>query len=227
MDINQVAAKVRARDPSSLLRSLAEGFAAGKSDLSATPLVTVQLAYGHLLEGKILRVESKGSDECVSMIVDLGRGSTGEKMAFFSLRQVLSVIIHQPIHFADLVSGGELARPPSGPVLSRLQLRREFENVSLGPTLAVDWDRIPPDDIAASNLKTLVAALAESSTSIRADDLGKRAWSQVKRLVIKHEAQAELAVRLADEVLTCSVDFLRALPAELRARVTALLNSVL
>jgi hypothetical protein len=60
--------------------------------------------------------------------------------------------------------------------------------------LHVDWTALGTADLVTGNLASLLRGLREAVAQVRADDMGQRAWAQVRTLRVEHHAGSPLSV---------------------------------
>jgi hypothetical protein len=91
----------------------------------------------------------------------------------------------------------------------------------------VDWAALGGSGLMASNLATLLHALRDAVAQVRADDMGQRAWAQVRTLRVEHHAGSPLSVQPIAGGMAVHADLSaalpRALPGELVRKISALL----
>ena len=91
----------------------------------------------------------------------------------------------------------------------------------------MDWAAVPGSGLPLGNLATLLHGLREAVSQVRADDMGQRAWTQVRTLRVEHHAGSPLSVLPITDGLAVRADLTaalpRALPGELVTKISALL----
>jgi hypothetical protein len=202
--------------PETLLRTLAS-VAAGDTP----PFLTIYLSGGHVLGGGLVTVDAdRGSD-----VVVLSDPETG-RLWYALLSSVVAVELRNPEPFQDLLTGGRVPLPQAGEPVTRLALQREFAPVGEFP-VDVDWAALDGSGLLLSNLASLLRGLRGAVAQVRADDMGQRAWAQVRTLRVEHRAGSPLSVLPIADGLTVQADLSaalpRALPGELVRQVSALL----
>jgi hypothetical protein len=202
--------------PQAVLQTLAS-VAAGDTP----PFLTVHLAGGHVLGGGLVTVGAdRGSD-----VVVLADPETG-RLGYALLSSVVAVELRNPEPFQDLLTGGRLPLPQAGEPVTRLALRREFAPAEEFP-LDVDWAALDGSGLVTGNLASLLRGLRDAVAQVRADDMGQRAWAQVRTLRVEHRAGSPLLVLPVTDGLAVQADLTaalpRALPGELVRQISALL----
>ncbi len=207
---------VLALAPANVLRTLA-----GVATDGEAPRLTVHLSGGHVLVGGLVAVGAdRGSD-----VVVLADPETG-RLGYALLANVVAVEVLNPELFRDLLSGGRLPLPQAGEPVTQFALRREFAPTREFP-VDVDWHALDGSDLALGNLASLLRGLREAVAQVRADEMGKRAWEQVRTLRVEHHAGAVLSVLPVADGLSVRADLSAALPralaGELFRKISALL----
>jgi hypothetical protein len=81
--------------------------------------------------------------------------------------------------------------------------------------------------VMTGNLASLLRGLRDAVAQVRADEMGQRAWAQVRTLRVEHHAGSRLSVLRAADGLAVRADLSaalpRALPGELATKISALL----
>jgi hypothetical protein len=184
-------------------------------------LLTVYLAGGQVLGGGLVTVGANRGDD----VVVLADPETG-RLGYALLSSVVAVELHNPEPFQDLLTGGRLPLPQAGEPVTLLALRREFAPAGEFP-VDVDWAGLNGSGLVTENLAGLLRGLREAVARVSADDMGQRAWAQVRTLRVEHHAGSPLAVLPVTDGLAVQADLAaalpRALPAELVRRISALL----
>ena len=201
--------------PETVLRTLAE--AAGE----VTPFLSVHLAGGHVLDGGLVTV---GADRGGNVVV-LADPETG-RLGYALLSAVVAVELRNPEPFRDLLTGGRLPLPAAGEPVTRLTLQREFAPVAEFP-LAVDWAALGAAGLVTGNLASLLRGLRDAVNQVRADDMGQRAWAQVRTLRVDHLAGSPLSVRPITDGLAVSADLTAALPRALAGELVRKISALL
>jgi len=185
------------------------------------PLLSVHLASGQVLEGTLLRV---GTDHGTDVLV-LADSRT-LRLAWVPVGNVAAVELHNPDPFRDVITGGRMPLAPAGIPVTRLALQREFPSSDEFP-LDVDWAALGGSDLLLGNAASVLRALREAVGQVRADEMGREAWEQVRTLKVEHRSGARLAVASGQDGLTVRVDLSAALPralsGELFEQISALL----
>jgi hypothetical protein len=202
--------------PETMLRTLASAAAE-----DAPPFLTVRLSGGHVLEGGLVTVGAdRGSDVVVLADPDTGR------LGYALLSSVVAVELRNPEPFQDLLTGGRLPLPQAGEPVTRLALQREFAPAGEFP-VDVDWAALDGSGLVLGNLASLLRGLRDAVAQVRADDMGRRAWAQVRTLRVEHHAGSPLSVLPIADGLAVQADLSaalpRALPGELVRKISALL----
>jgi hypothetical protein len=201
--------------PETVLRTLAD--AAG----DAQPFLTVHLSGGHVLEGGLVRVGTdRGSDVAVLADPETGR------LGYALLSSVVAVEVRNPGPFQDVLTGGRLPLPVAGEPVTRLALQREFAPAEEFP-LDVDWAALGTAGLVTSNLASLLRGLREAVAQVRADDMGQRAWAQVRVLRVEHHAGSPLSVVPVTDGLAVRADLTAALPRALTGELARKISTLL
>jgi hypothetical protein len=202
--------------PETVLRALA---GAGPGDVP--PLLTVHLSGGQVLEGGLVTVGVDHGSEVV-VLADPRTGRLGYALA----SSVVAVELRNPEPFRDVLTGGRLPLPQAGEPVTRLALQREFAPAEDFP-LDVDWAALAGSGLVTGSLASLLADLREAVAQVRADEMGLRAWAQVRTLRVEHHAGSPLSVLPVTGGLVVRADLSaalpRALPGELVRKISALL----
>src|SRR5690348_1377372 len=102
--------------PETVLRTLA-----GTATDDAAPLLTIRLAGGAVLYGGLVTIGAdRGTDVVVLADPDTGR------LGYTLLSSVVTVELHNPGPFQDLLTGGRVPLAQPGSSVTRLALQREF-----------------------------------------------------------------------------------------------------
>jgi len=199
--------------PETVLRTLASVGGAFPAFL------TVRLAGGHVLDGGLVAV---GTDHGSEVLV-LSDPETG-RLGYALVSTVEAVELRNPGPFQDLLTGGRVPVPQGGDPVTRLALQREFPSTAEFP-VDVDWAAFDNSGVMMGNLAVLLRGLRDAVASVRADDMGERAWAEVRTLRVEHHAGALLSVVPVAAGLAVRTDLTAALPralgAELARRVSA------
>jgi hypothetical protein len=187
--------------PATVLRLLAE--LAGEGE---PPVLKVFLAGGQVLEAELVAV---GTDRGSEVVV-LADPRTSV-LAYVLLTSVVAVELRDPGPFRDVLTGGRLPLPQAGEPVTRLQLQREFAPAEDFP-VRVDWAALDGSEPVLANLARLLRGLREVAARVRADELGQRAWEQVRTLLVEHRTGEELAVLRTPDGLAVRADLSAALP---------------
>jgi hypothetical protein len=199
--------------PETVLRTLAS---AG----DAPAFLTIRLSGGHVLDGGLVTVGAdRGSD-----VVVLADPETG-RLGYALLSGVVAVELRNPGPFQDLLTGGRVPLAQAGEPVTRLALQREFAPDGEFPVEA-DWAALAGSGLLPG-LATLLRGLRDAVAQIRADEMGQRAWAQVRTLRVEHHAGSSLSVLPMADGLAVQADLAaalpRALPGELAGKISALL----
>jgi hypothetical protein len=206
--------------PASVLRLLAAtGEAAPGEGVPALPAVTVYLAGGQVLDGELVKVGTDHGHEVAILAI-------GQHLAYVQVPDVRAVTVAAPDSFRDVLTGGALPLPVTGPPVTRLGLRRDFAPSPDFP-LHVDWDALPDSPEALANLARLLDGLRTTVEEVRGDEPGRRAWAAVRALHVEHLAGAPLSVRAAPDGLAAQADLTAALPRDLAGELRRQVSSVL
>jgi hypothetical protein len=202
--------------PETVLRTLAS---VGPGDVP--PFLTVRLAGGHVLEGGLVTVGAdRGSD-----VVVLADPQTG-RLGYAPLSGVVAVELRNPQPFQDLLTGGRLPLPQASEPVTRLELQREFTPTQELP-VDVDWAALAGSGLMTSGLAALLRGLREAVAQVLADEMGQRAWAQVRTVRVEHHPGSPLTVAPIADGLAVQADLTaalpRALPGELTRKISALL----
>lgn len=173
--------------PVGVLRLLAGADRAPGAD---PPIVAVHVSGGATLSGALVAVGADGGSETL-VLADRQTGRLG----YAATASVVAVELHNPAPFQDLLTGGRVPPPQVGEPVSRLALRREFAPAADdGFPLAVDWTALPDSDRLTANLAVLLRGLREAVAKVRADEMGRRAWSEIGVLRVEHRTGVPLSV---------------------------------
>ena len=204
-------------DPATLLRTLADNAAAA----DAPPLLTVHLSGGHVFVGFLVAVGAdRGSD--VAVLAD----PESDRLGYALVSSVVAVELRNPKPFQDLLTGGRLPLPQTGEPVTRLALRREFAPTEEFP-VDVDWAALDGSGAVIGNLASLLRGLRDAVAEVRADDMGRRAWVQVRRLRVEHHADSHLSVQPIADGLAVRADLTAALPRALSDELVAEISALL
>ena len=205
--------------PAAVLRLLAAIVRAdGDGEL---PALAIHLTGGQVLDGYLVRVDA---DQGHEVAVLAGRAT--DRLTYALTADVIAVTVHDPERFQDALTAGALPRPSTGPPPSRLALRRDFAPTADFP-LRLDWEGLPDSGDALANLARLLRSLREASDEIRADELGRRAWVQIRTLLVEHQPGRQLAVERRPDGLAVVADLAAALPRQLTGVLRGQLNALL
>jgi hypothetical protein len=202
--------------PVTMLRALAD---AGTGDVP--PFLTVRLSGGHVLEGGLVTV---GVDRGGEVVV-LADPQTGQ-LGYALLSSVIAVELRNPEPFQDLLTGGRLPLPPAGEPVTRLALQREFAPTGDFP-LEMDWAALDGSGPVTGNLASLLRGLREAVAQVRADEMGLRAWAQVRTLRVEHCAGSPLSLRSIADGLVIQADLSAALPRALQDELVRKISALL
>ncbi len=202
--------------PASVLRLLAAA-----EPGTGPPAVALHLASGHTLDGHLVAVGTDTGHEVVVLAMP-PHGHLG----YTQMSSVTAVTVRAPERFQDLLTGGAVPLPDTGTPVSRLALRRDFAPSPELP-LRVDWEALPDTETALANLARLLTELRAAVEEVRADELGRQAWSRVGELRLLHEPGEPLTVRPVPDGLLVGVDLLAALPRRLAGELRQQLNTAL
>lgn len=78
-----------------------------------------------------------------------------------------------------MLAAGRVPLPTAGEPVTRLQLQREFAPADDFPVHA-DWAALDGSDAVLGNLAMVLRGLREAVAQVRADEMGRRAWEQVR-----------------------------------------------
>ena len=202
--------------PETMLRTLASAAAE-----DAPPFLTVRLSGGHVLEGGLVAVGAdRGSD-----VVVLADPETG-RLGYGLLSSVVAVELRNPGPFRDLLTGGRLPLPQAGEPVTRLALQREFAPSEEFP-VDVDWAALAGSGLLLGNLAVLLRGLRDAVAQVRADEMGQRAWEQVRTLRVEHHAGTPLSVLPFSGGLTVQTDLTAALPRALTGELVRKISDLL
>jgi hypothetical protein len=200
--------------PAAVLRSLADTAA-------ERPSVRVHLAGGQVLGGVAVRV---GDDHGQGVVV-LSDPRTGH-LSYALLAGVVAVEVLAPERVQDVLTDGRVAPPIDGEPVSLLALRREFAATPEFP-LQVDWRALPDSAAARVNLDRILRGLRDVVGEVRADELGRQAWAQVRTMTVDHRPGAPLSIEAVPSGLAVRADLVAALPRELTGELRRQLNVLL
>jgi hypothetical protein len=202
--------------PASVLRLLAAA-----EPGTGPPAVALHLASGHTLDGHLVTVGTDTGHEVVVLAMP-PHGHLGYTL----MSSITAVTVRASDRFQDLLTGGAVPLPVTGTPVSRLALRRDFAPTPELP-LQLDWEALPDTEEALANLARLLTELRAAVEELRADELGRQAWSRIRELRLAHEPGTPLTVRPVPDGLLVRVDLLAALPRRLAGELREQLNTVL
>jgi hypothetical protein len=187
----------------------------------APPLLTVRLTGGHVLDGGLVGVGTdRGSDVLVLSDPETGR------LGYALMSSVVAVEVHNPGPFQDLLTAGRVPLPQVGEPVTKLALQREFPPTGEFP-VDVDWAAFGSSGSMIGNLAGLLRGLRDAVASVCADDMGQRAWAQIRTLRVEHDAGSPLSVAPVPGGMAVQADLTAALPRalgdELARKISALL----
>lgn len=209
---------VVALSPASVLRLLADvaSPAAGEP-----PTVSVHLAGGQVLDGALVRLGTDRGSE-VAVLADPQRG----RLSYALVANVVAVELCNPALFQDVITGGRLPLPGVGEPATALALRREFALTDEFP-LHADWAALTESGLPLGNVAALLRGLRDAVAQVRTEEIGQRAWDEVRVLRVEHRAGSDVSVERIRDGLSVGADMSRALPralaSELCRKVSALL----
>jgi hypothetical protein len=205
--------------PAVLLRRLA-GAVPADAELAARPVVALHLSGGQRLEGYLLRVDAGPAQETV-VLADAAGG-----LCYALTAGVVAVTVPTPEPVRHVLTGGAVAAPAAEPPGGRLALRRAYPPTPDFP-LDLDWSALPDSAEAWANLAQLLDGLRAASERVRADELGRRAWAQVRAVRVEHHAGRSLAFERQPDGLSVRADLTAALPGQLAGELRRQLDAVL
>jgi hypothetical protein len=187
----------------------------------APPLLTVRLTGGHVLDGGLAAVGTdRGSDVLVLSDPETGR------LQYALMSSVVAVEVRDPGPFRDLLTGGRVPVPQAGEPVSRLALQREFPPTGELP-VDVDWATLDNSGVMIGNLASLLRGLRDAVAAVCADDMGQRAWAQVRTLRVEHQAGSPLSVASAPGGMAVQADLTAALPRSLEDELARKISTLL
>jgi len=222
--------KYPARSPRDVLRTLAEQAQQHwGDDRRPLPIVTVYLREGPAFTGWVVRVDRDARDEMALLHAPDSLSNPQGHVVYVPTAHVVALRVHEADAHAALLSEGAVARRLSEEAPSRLQLKREFQQLSerLPAPLDADWDALPKSDEANLNLRDFALALEKAVLAVTDDDLARDAWKSVRKLTVAHEAKADLSAKRHDRTIALALDLSRPMPADLAARLSQKLTTVL
>ncbi len=222
--------KYPAREPRELLRRFAdEAQKHWGDDRHPLPLVTVYLREGPAFTGRVVRVDRDVRDEVILLHAPDNLTNPQGHVAYLPSAHVVAVRVHDADAHAPLLSEGAVARRLSEEAPSRLQVKREFQQLSerLPAPIDADWDALPKSDEAHLNLRDFALALEKAVLAVTDDDLARDAWKSVRKLTVAHDARADLSAKRHDRTIAIALDLSRPLPADLASRLSQKLTTVL
>jgi hypothetical protein len=201
--------------PETVLRTLADAVG------DTPPFLTIHLSGGHVVDGGLVTAGAdRGSD--VVVLADLEAG----RLRYALVSTIVAVELRNPEPFRDLLTGGRVPLPQAGEPVTRLALQREFAPVAEFP-LDVDWTSLGAAGLVNGNLASLLCGLRDAVDRVRADDMGRRAWAQVRTLRVEHHAGSPLWVQPVADGLAVSVDLTAALPRALASELVRQISALL
>jgi hypothetical protein len=202
--------------PEAVLRTLA-----GAAGREGPPFLTVYLSGGHVLAGGLVTV---GTDRASEVVV-LADPEAG-RLRYALVSSVVAVELGNPGPFRDLLTAGRLPLPQAAEQVARLALQREFPPGEDFP-LDVDWAALAAAGLVTGNLASLLRGLRDAISQVRADDMGRQAWAQVRTLRVEHRPGSPLSVLPAGGGLAVKADLTAALPRALASELTTKISALL
>jgi hypothetical protein len=204
--------------PASVLRLLADVATTAAGEL---PAVSVHLAGGQALDGALVGLGTDRGSE-VAVLADPQRG----RLSYALVASVVAVELCNPALFQDVITGGQLPLAGVGQPPTPLALRREFAPTDEFP-LHADWAALTESGLPLGNVAALLRGLRDAVVQVRTDEIGQRAWHDVRVLRVEHLAGSDVSVTRIPDGLSVGADMSRALPralaSELCRKVSALL----
>jgi hypothetical protein len=204
--------------PASVLRLLAD---VATTTAGEPPTVSVYLAGGQVLDGALVRIGTDRGSE-VAVLASAQRG----RVSYAPVANVVAVELCNPTLFQDVITGGRLPPANVGEPATPLALRREFAPTDEFP-LHADWAALTESGIPLGNVAALLRGLRVAVAQVRTDEIGQRAWDEVRVLRVEHRAGSDVSVERIPDGLSVGADMSRALPrglaSELCRKVSALL----
>lgn len=204
--------------PARVLEVLCEAAGAGEP-----ARVGLHISGGQVVSGQLITVASdRGHEVAVLAAPDTGA------LHYVLTANVIAVEVRSPGPFTDVLTQGRLPVPTeTGETVTRLALQREFGPDGDFP-VEVDWQDLPGSGAQLENLARVLRALRAVAAEVRADELGRTAWSlRARRLSVEHRAGAALSVERAADGLAVTVDLSAALRRDLAAALKHDINALL
>jgi hypothetical protein len=226
--------KCRAKDPRVLLRDCAEYRAkVGDDAKKPLPRVTVFTTTGQSFGGTVVHVLRERDVETVLLHVPDETRPEAVDLVYVAAERVAAVRVHDGEWVAPLLTGGEVARVPSEPPQSRLQLKRELREIGqrmakeFDSGVEVDWDSLPRSDAPNLNVLDLARGVEKAVRKVLRDKLGQDAMKGVRRILLRHQSGARLTCEKDREGVLLVLDVDKSLPDALDRVVEERLNGAL
>jgi hypothetical protein len=91
----------------------------------------------------------------------------------------------------------------------------------------VDWATLDNSGVMIGNLASLLRGLRDAVAAVCADDMGQRAWAQVRTLRVEHQAGSPLSVASAPGGMAVQADLTAALPRSLEDELARKISTLL
>ncbi|MBN9413814.1 MAG: hypothetical protein J0I12_00190 [Candidatus Eremiobacteraeota bacterium] len=149
--------------------------------------VRLECSGGQTLHGQVVRYQAQ------SRTVLLAHQGT---LSWVDLNQVVAVtLVHAESWLQELTRGQ--VRGPQEPAPTRLHLRRQAEQLAKHLHLTsfeIPWTKLPDDDQSSRHLQLLLKELDECWLEIGADEMGKKALTGIREMVLELSDYPEIAL---------------------------------
>lgn len=161
--------QLRARSVTTMLEELAatvERAKAGEGDTSRVPLTTFHLATGRDVRGWLLALEPASTKgRAVLVQIASSQGTRTHDVSYLDVSVLEALTVHNAADAIEVLSFGDVERPPSEPPPGKLALRRRTTELAHSLTtkagrdiaFEVGWDTLAgEDDISMHSLQQLI-----------------------------------------------------------------------
>ena len=225
---SEVVDKLTPRSPLEVIRRFV--------DQKETPTLTIYTTDGFTFCGIPNALEESRNEITLSLrLISPDLRSLSNDLVYIRGQRISHVKIHEFMSVAKTLSFGKIARNPEEPAPTRLQLRREIEELNLnfekstGLKLKIylDWDQLPQSNSANLNLRDLVKALFKSLQTLTKDAIGRESLQSLKKISIENKDGAYLTMNREKTELIVQIDLEKALPGNLEGVVLKTCEKVL
>ena len=213
---------IKAQDPVEIVRLL-EG---------RQVRLTLTFSSGQTVTGVPIRSESQRGAYILLMRSSLN----ADDIFFVRLDDLTAVQVHGYQNVAPLLTDGAVARSPNEVSPTRLELKRSVQDLSekihkeTGSSLNLDveWEKLPASEHDVHlNLRDLTASVRTQLAKVAADELGKRALSEIRVFRISHHDSENPEIKRDGSIIDFRINLARALPARLDNELNDKINGVL